>query len=33
VKFTVTFIIDVSSVKPFVIELELDEVEGVVDVD
>jgi hypothetical protein len=32
-KFTITFIIDVGSVKPFIIELELDEVEGLVDVD
>jgi hypothetical protein len=33
VKLTVALIIDVGSVKPFVIELELDEVEGVVNVD
>jgi hypothetical protein len=29
----VTFFMDMSGVKPFVIELELDEVEGLIDVD
>jgi hypothetical protein len=32
-KLAITLIIDVGGVKPFVIELELDEVEGLVDVD
>jgi hypothetical protein len=32
-KLAIAFIIDVGSVKPFIIELELDEVEGLIDVD